>query len=232
MVYVVLLEFSSLCAFGRMPACCEDGVKPYLHKLPSDSSGMYPSIHEVLKLLLMEKYSCMDMLSNVMWHHPIQSEIKRFLFNLCRSMVKKDGLQILLHEVRSLEIFQVWLLNCRMGMSSPRVDEGHIINSSRNIRMCGPLLELRGGHMVVLQVEVLQVTLVRQLVANVSECFTFCPFAQNRGILCSLARVPSHLSLQKSSWIPCSSVAVWLEVQGLRHQWLDYKRFVILIFIW
>ena len=64
MVYVVLLEFSSRCAVGRMPACREDGGKPYLHKLPSEASEMYPSIHEVLKLLLVEKYSCMDMLSN------------------------------------------------------------------------------------------------------------------------------------------------------------------------
>ena len=66
MVYVVLLEFSSRCAFGRMLACREDGGKPYLHQLPSDSSGTYPSIHEVLKLLLMETYSCMDMLSSEM----------------------------------------------------------------------------------------------------------------------------------------------------------------------
>ena len=66
MVFLVLLEFPSRCAFGRMPACREDGGKPYLHKLPSDSSGTYPSIHEVLKLLLMEKYSCMGRLSNKM----------------------------------------------------------------------------------------------------------------------------------------------------------------------
>ena len=58
--------------------------------------------------------------------------------------------------------------------------------------MSGPLLELRGEHMVVFQVKVLLVMLVRQLVDNVSECFTFCFFffAQNRGLLCSLARVP------------------------------------------
>ena len=65
-----------------------------------------------------------------------------------------------------------------------------VINSSRNILMSGPLLELRGVHMVVFQVKVLQVTLVRQFVDNVSECFTFCLFAQNRGLLCSFARVP------------------------------------------
>ena len=57
MLYVVLVEFSSRCASGRMPACREVGGRPYLHELPSDSSGMYPSINEVLKLLLMEKYS-------------------------------------------------------------------------------------------------------------------------------------------------------------------------------
>ena len=65
-----------------------------------------------------------------------------------------------------------------------------VINSSKNIQMSGPLLELRGGHMVVLQVKVLQVTFVRQLVHNVSDCFTFCLFARDRAILCSLARLP------------------------------------------
>ena len=84
-------------------------------------------------------------------------------------------------------MFQVLaLLNCKMDMSSPLVDKGH--KSSRNIQMSGILLELRGGHVVVLQVKVIQVTLVRQLVDNVSEGLTF--FAQNRGLLCSLARVP------------------------------------------
>ena len=42
-----------------MPAYREDGGKSYLHKLLSDSSGMYPSTHEVLKLLQMEKCSGM-----------------------------------------------------------------------------------------------------------------------------------------------------------------------------
>ena len=53
-----------------------------------------------------------------------------------------------------------------------------------------PLIELRGGHVVVLQLEVPQVVLVRQLVDHVAERFTFCLVAQNRGILCSLTRVP------------------------------------------
>ena len=35
-VYVVLLEFSSRCAFDRMPACHEVSVRPYQHKSPSD----------------------------------------------------------------------------------------------------------------------------------------------------------------------------------------------------
>ena len=46
MVYVVLLEFSSRCAFGGMPACREDCGKPHLHKLPLGSSGKCPSNHE------------------------------------------------------------------------------------------------------------------------------------------------------------------------------------------
>ena len=48
-----------------------------------------------------------------------------------------------------------------------------IINYSKNIEMSGPLFELCGGHVVVVQVKVLLITLVRQLVDNVSECFTF-----------------------------------------------------------
>ena len=56
--------------------------------------------------------------------------------------------------------------------------------------MSGPLLELRGGHVVVFQVKVLQVTLVRQLVDDVSERFTFCFFSHSRGLLCSLVRIP------------------------------------------
>ena len=63
-----------------------------------------------------------------------------------------------------------------MDVSSPRVNTGH--KFFQEYQMSGPLLELRGGHMVVFQVKVLQFTLVRQLVENVSECFTFRPFAQ------------------------------------------------------
>ena len=65
-----------------------------------------------------------------------------------------------------------------------------VTESSRKIQMSGPLLALRGGHVVVFQVKVLEVTLVIQLVDDVSECFTFRLLAKNRGILFSLARVP------------------------------------------
>ena len=40
--------------------------------------------------------------------------------------------------------------------------------------MSGPLLELRGWHMVVFQVKVLQVTFVRQHIGNVSELLLSC----------------------------------------------------------
>ena len=46
MVYVVLSEVSSHCAFDRMPACHEVGGRPYPHKSPSSSSGKCPSTHE------------------------------------------------------------------------------------------------------------------------------------------------------------------------------------------
>ena len=65
-----------------------------------------------------------------------------------------------------------------------------VINLSRTVQVSCPLLELRGGHVVVLQVKVPRISRVRQLVDNVAESFTFCLFAQNRDIFCSLTRVP------------------------------------------
>ena len=59
-------------------ACPEDDGKSCLHKSLSDSSEKCPSIHEVWKWLLMERYSHKDMLSNVMLLHPTQLEIQRF----------------------------------------------------------------------------------------------------------------------------------------------------------
>ena len=46
-----------------------------------------------------------------------------------------------------------------------------------------PLLELHARHVVVLQVKLPQVALVRQLVDNVAESFTFYLSAQSRHIL-------------------------------------------------
>ena len=126
------------------------------------------------------------MLSNVMWwlHGPEKMRSPTFL----------------LHEVRSRWIFLVSvLLNCRMGMSSPRAVE--VKKNSRNVQVSRPLLELRGRHVAVLQMKVPQVALVRQLYENVSESFTFCLFARNRGILCSLMRVLRHLLFQCGSWV-------------------------------
>ena len=74
-----------------------------------------------------------------------------------------------------------------MGMSSPRVGRGRRI--SRNVQVGRPLLELRGRHVVALQVKAPQGALVKQLVDIVAVSFTFCLFAKNRGILCSITRV-------------------------------------------
>ena len=63
-----------------------------------------------------------------------------------------------------------------MGISSPRAGRGHK-NFQEYPSESRPLLELRGRHVVVLQVKVPQVALVRQLVDNVAESFTFCLFA-------------------------------------------------------
>ena len=43
-----------------------------------------------------------------------------------------------------------------------------VIKFSRNVQVSRPLLALRGGHVVVLQMKVPQVALVRQLVVNVA----------------------------------------------------------------
>ena len=58
-----------------------------------------------------------------------------------------------------------------------------VIKLPRNVQVSGPLLELRGRHVVVLQVKIPQVTLVRHLVGDVAESFTFWLFAQNREIV-------------------------------------------------
>ena len=73
MVYVVLSEFSLRCAFGRMPACHEDGGKPYLHRVDLER------VHQLMKLSNNFRWRgtfCMDRLSNMKWLHPKQSEIQ------------------------------------------------------------------------------------------------------------------------------------------------------------
>ena len=63
------------------------------------------------------------------------------------------------------------LLNCRMGC---------IHHLPSNVQVCCPLLALRGGHVVVLQMKIPQVTLVRHLIDNVAESFTFWLSYQHR----------------------------------------------------
>ena len=97
---------------------------------------------------------------------------------------------------RSREIFQLSnFLICRMGMSSPRAGRGHKI--SKNVQVNRNLLELRGRHVAVLQMKVLQITLVRQLVA---ESFTFCLFLPKIEVSSARSRESPDTS--------CSSVAV------------------------
>ena len=45
--------------------------------------------------------------------------------------------------------------------------------NSRNIQVSRPLLELRGGHVVVLPMKVPQVAFFRQLVGNFAESFAY-----------------------------------------------------------
>ena len=51
-------------------------------------------------------------------------------------------------------------------MSSPRAGRGR--KKSRNVQASRPLLELCGGHVIMLQVELPQVALFRQLVCDVA----------------------------------------------------------------
>ena len=105
-------------------------------------------------------------------------------------MVQEDKISnILPLVIRSRVICQVSASsNYRMGTSSPHAGKDH--EPSRNVQVSSPLLELCSGHVAVFQVKVSQISLVRQLVDNVSEGFNFCLFANDRAILCSLARVP------------------------------------------
>ena len=75
-------EVSSHFAFNGMHAYHVDDGKPHLLTSPLDSSGKCPSSHEVWECLLMEKYSYLDMLSNVMPLHPRQSGIQRCLSSI------------------------------------------------------------------------------------------------------------------------------------------------------
>ena len=114
-----------------------------------------------------------------------------------------------------------------------------VTNSSRNVQMSGPLLELCGRRVVVLQKKVPQIALCTQLADNVSEGFIhllpFCPKSS-----CSPLARASPLIPLVPVWqldpailvVPFSSVAVppeevskvseEPEVHGLRHQWLDH----------
>ena len=77
---------------------------------------------------------------------------------------------ISLHVVHSVECLHVVI--------SAQIAFGFICEVLKLLLMekysCMDMLLLRGGHVIVFQVKVLQVTLVRQLVDNVSEGFTFC----------------------------------------------------------
>ena len=98
-------------AFGRMHACHEVGGRPYLHKSPSGLSETCPSTR-----LPMERCSCMDRLSSVMWVHPKQSEIRRFCLQaLPTHDIRRRGLRILLLEVCS-----------RAGLGLKELQNGHL----------------------------------------------------------------------------------------------------------
>ena len=161
-----------------------------------------------------------------MWCGSIQNNHKSegFVSNLFQSMTKKDEVSKFFCTKSAHARSFKSLLHCNAEWACLHHVLIEVTNSSRNIQMGGPLLELRGRHMVVLQVKVLQVTLVRQLVDIVAEYFTFWLFAQ--------VEVSPLLADPAILVVPFSSVAVRSQevskiskepdVQGLRHQWLDH----------
>ena len=114
---MVLLEFSSRCASGRMPACvriveshiCTNCLRIHLERVR-------PLIFEVVKLL--------PMLSNGTWLHPEKTEICfQSLPTQDLKNMRSPNFSARRPLTRDLTGFA--LLNCRMGMSSPCVDRGH-----------------------------------------------------------------------------------------------------------
>ena len=138
----------------------------------------------------MEMYSCMDTLSNVMWLHPEQkrnpkvlspifadprSRKMRYPNSSARSPLTRDLSGLGFIELQNEHGFTTCWRSSKC---------------SRNVHVSRPLLELRGRHVVVLQMNVPQVALVRQLADQVAGSFTFCLSDRSRDILCSLTRVP------------------------------------------
>ena len=109
-------------------------------------------------------------------------------------------------------------------------------NPSNNIQNSDLFLELRGGHVVVFRVNVLQAKLVTQLVDNVSECFTFFLLPKKEISLARSSCLTSHVPTQQLDpailVVPFSFVAVRPEkvsdvskepkVQEFRHQRFDH----------
>ena len=141
----------------------------------------------------------MDVVSSVIWLYPDPTETKEVLSPIfadpcSKKMTSADS------STRSPLTRD---LDC---LGSIKLQNGHVFTTcwqrpyfSRNVQVGRPLLELRGRHVVVLQVKVPQVALVRQLVDNVSESFTSCLLPKTRE------------SSDRSRELPdasCSSVAV------------------------
>ena len=88
--------------------------------------------------------------------------------------------------------------------------------------MSSPLQELYGGHMVVLQEKVLQVTLVRQFVDNFLEGLIFCLLSKIEVSSVRSRESLDTISLFSSVAVRSEGISKELEVQGLRHQCLDH----------
>ena len=55
-------------------------------------------------------------------------------------------------------------------------------NRSRDVQVSCSLLELRGGHVVVFQAKVPQISLIRQVIYDVAESFTVWISSRNRDL--------------------------------------------------
>ena len=123
----------------------------------------------------------MDMLSNVMWLHPkiirnpkVVSPIFADLWSKKMRSPNFSARGPLTRDLSGLGFVELLERAC---LHHVLVEIMHL---PRNVQVSCPLLERRGGHVVVFQVKVPQISLVRQFIYDATKSFTVWISAQNR----------------------------------------------------